>query len=86
MKTSKPNFRQEVTNEVIEMIEAGTAPWIRPWQTGEIAAAFNPTTNMPYRGGNTIALMCASLRKGIHRSTVDDLSPSRWEGLAGPQR
>jgi hypothetical protein len=22
MKTSKPNFRQEVTNEVIEMIEA----------------------------------------------------------------
>jgi antirestriction protein ArdC len=64
MKTSKPNFRQEVTNEVIEMIEAGTAPWIRPWQTGEIAAAFNPTTNMPYRGGNTIALMCASLRKG----------------------
>ena len=36
-----------------------------PWQTGEIAPAFNPTTNKPYRGGNIIALMCASLRKGF---------------------
>jgi antirestriction protein ArdC len=66
MKTNKPDFRQEVTNEVIEMIEAGTAPWVRPWQTGEIAAAFNPTTNIPYRGGNIIALMCSSLRKGYN--------------------
>jgi antirestriction protein ArdC len=64
MKTRKPDFRQEVTDEVIRLIEAGTAPWIVPWQTGEIAAAFNPTTNIPYRGGNIIALMCASMRKG----------------------
>lgn len=64
MKTSKSDYRQKVTNEVIKLIEAGTAPWIQPWQTGEITAAFNPTTNVPYRGGNIIALMCASLRKG----------------------
>jgi antirestriction protein ArdC len=64
MKIRKSDFRQEVTDEVIRLIEAGTAPWIVPWQTGEIAAAFNPTTNIPYRGGNIIALMCASLRKG----------------------
>lgn len=64
MKKSKSDFRQGVTDEVIKLIEAGTAPWIIPWQTGEIAAAFNPTTNTPYRGGNIIALMCASLRKG----------------------
>lgn len=63
-KDGKPDFRQEVTDEVIKLIEAGTAPWIKPWQTGDIAAAFNPTTNMPYRGGNIIALMCVSLRKG----------------------
>jgi antirestriction protein ArdC len=66
MKNSKSDFRQEVTDEVVKLIEAGTAPWIMPWQTGEIAAAFNPTTNMPYRGGNIIALMCASLRKGYN--------------------
>jgi antirestriction protein ArdC len=65
MKTKSQNdFRQEVTYEVVKMIEAGTAPWIKPWSTGEIAAAFNPTTSQPYRGGNIIALMCASLRKG----------------------
>src|SRR4051812_22360872 len=63
MKVGKSDFRQEVTDEVIKLIEAGTAPWIMPWQTGEIAAAFNPTTNKPYRGGNIISLMCASLRK-----------------------
>ena len=64
MKKNKSDFRQEVTDDVIKLIEAGIAPWIKPWQTGEIAAAFNPTTNLPYRGGNIIALMCASLRKG----------------------
>ena len=64
MKISRSDFRQEVTDEVIKLIEAGTAPWMKPWQTGEIAPAFNPTTNKSYRGGNIIALMCASLRKG----------------------
>jgi antirestriction protein ArdC len=64
MKKSKSDFRQEVTDEVIKLIEAGTAPWMKPWQTGEIAAAYNPTTDNHYRGGNIIALMCASLRKG----------------------
>lgn len=65
MKTKvQTDFRQEVTNEVIRMIEAGTAPWIKPWSVGEIAAAYNPTTQKPYRGGNVIALMVASMRKG----------------------
>src|ERR1019366_7779936 len=63
---TKPHkdFRQEITDDVIKMIEAGTAPWIKPWSTGEIAAAFNLTTSVPYRGGNIIAVMVASLRKG----------------------
>src|SRR5437867_1259301 len=64
MSTKTQDFRQKVTNEVIRLIEAGTAPWIKPWSVGEIAAAFNPTTNNPYRGGNIIALMVASIRKG----------------------
>ncbi|HEY3443591.1 MAG TPA: zincin-like metallopeptidase domain-containing protein [Paludibaculum sp.] len=64
MRTKTQEFRQEVTNEVISLIESGTAPWMKPWSVGEIAAAFNPTTNKPYRGGNIIALMLASHRKG----------------------
>ena len=65
MKTkANTDFRQEITDEVIKMIEAKTAPRLQPWTTGEILAAFNPTTNNPYRGGNVIALMCASLRRG----------------------
>jgi putative DNA primase/helicase len=61
---SHKDFRQEITDDVIKMIEVKTAPWLQPWTTGEILAAFNPTTNNLYRGGNVIALMCASLRKG----------------------
>lgn len=60
---SHNNFRQEITDDVIKMIEAKTAPWLQPWATGAIQAAFNPTTNNPYRSGNAIALMCAALRK-----------------------
>ena len=63
-KAEKHDFRQEITDDVIKMIEAKTAPWLQPWATGAIQAAFNPTTNNPYRGGNAIALMCAALRKG----------------------
>jgi antirestriction protein ArdC len=64
------DFRQEITNDVIKMIEDRTAPWLQPWSTGEIRAAFNPTTGQPYRGGNVIALMVTSLRKGY--------TDSRW--------
>ena len=29
---AKRNFRQEVTNDIIRMLQEGTAPWQRPWE------------------------------------------------------
>ena len=28
----KRDFRQEVTDQIIEMLEKGTAPWQPPWE------------------------------------------------------
>ncbi len=50
---AKPNFRQAVAEEMIRHIEAGTAPWQKPWTPGVIRSApFNPLTDRNYRGIN----------------------------------
>ncbi len=51
------NFRDDIANEIITHIEAGTAPWQKPWQEGHSrVAAFNPTSEKNYKGINSIIL------------------------------
>ncbi|ACT52106.1 zincin-like metallopeptidase domain-containing protein [Methylovorus glucosotrophus] len=52
------DYRQELTNRIIEALEAGTAPWQKPWD-GSVGSFFplNPTTGKQYRGGNALWLM-----------------------------
>ena len=59
------DFRQEVTNQIIEMLENGTAPWQKPWEPGTLQLPFNPTTDRTYRGGNALHLMAVAARKGF---------------------
>ncbi len=65
-QTAKRDFRQEVTDSIVQMLEQGVAPWQKPW--GPAAGAFempvNPTTEKSYRGGNAVHLMATALRKG----------------------
>ncbi len=64
--TDKPpprDHRQEVTNDIIRLLEAGTAPWQKPWEGGS-QMPMNPTTGKSYRGGNVLALMISGMRKG----------------------
>src|ERR1051325_11108274 len=63
--TPKRDFRQEVTNQIIEMLEHGTAPWQKPWEPGALQLPFNPTTDRTYRGGNALHLMGVAARKGF---------------------
>ena len=59
------DYRQEVTDDLIRLLEQGAAPWQKPWE--EVAGGglpYNPTTNKPYRGGNVIALMISEMRHG----------------------
>ena len=40
------DYRQEVTDEIIRLLEQGTAPWQKPWTAGEAGRmSYNPTTN-----------------------------------------
>jgi antirestriction protein ArdC len=61
----KRDFRQEVTDNIVEMLEKGTAPWQKPWEptAGAFDMPMNPTTEKVYRGGNAIHLMATGLRK-----------------------
>ena len=58
------DFRQEVTDSIVQMLEKGVAPWQKPWDSSGLAMPFNPTSERAYRGGNAIHLMAAALRSG----------------------
>lgn len=54
---NEPTYHERVAAKLIEQLQQGTAPWQKPWEPGQLRAPFNPTTNKPYRGFNTVWLM-----------------------------
>lgn len=58
----KRDFRQEVTDSIVSMIERGVAPWQKPWEPTS-RLPFNPTTEKSYRGGNALHLMAIAANK-----------------------
>ncbi len=55
--SDKPTFRENVADEIIRHLEAGTAPWQKPWKAGVLhKRPFNPVTKKPYRGINSFWL------------------------------
>src|ERR1035438_1299407 len=60
------DFRQEVTDNIVQMLERGVAPWQKPWEPGAspLDIPFNPTSERAYRGGNAIHLMANGLQRG----------------------
>lgn len=60
----KRDFRQEVTDSIIEMIEKGAAPWQKPWDPQKaFELPFNPTSETTYRGGNALHLMAVAMQQ-----------------------
>jgi len=57
------DFRQEVTDSIVRMLEQGVAPWQKPWEGAGIPQ--NPTTGRAYRGGNALHLMATAIRRGL---------------------
>jgi antirestriction protein ArdC len=67
-KSDKPppplrDHRQEITDDIVKMLESGNIPWEKPWAGGSLLP-YNPTTGLPYRGGNIISLMVAGMQHG----------------------
>ena len=65
-ETPKRDFRQEVTDNIIAMLEKGVAPWQKPWDPSKssLELPHNPTTEKSYRGGNAIHLLAMGLKRG----------------------
>ena len=63
---ARRDFRQEVTDRIINMLETGVAPWQKPWNPADASLdmPLNPTTGKAYRGGNAIHLMATGLLRG----------------------
>lgn len=57
MAGERISYRDEIAGEIIRAIEAGTAPWQKPWKPNEFGARpFNPISGKPYRGINDLWL------------------------------
>lgn len=55
---SRQTFAQKVAEKLIAQLEAGTAPWQKPWDAGTAEfMPFNPTTGNRYKGINALMLM-----------------------------
>jgi len=63
--TVRRDFRQEVTDSIVKMLEDGVAPWQKPWEPGALELPVNPTSDRNYRGGNALHLMAVGARQNF---------------------
>lgn len=63
--TPRPrDFRQEVTDNIVSLLEKGVAPWQKPWDAqSSPAMPVNPTTERAYRGGNAVHLLAVCMQR-----------------------
>ena len=66
MQSEKKSADEQFAENIISMLEAGTAPWQRSWDIGQALSErpFNPLTKTIYAGGNYVRLAIASMFKG----------------------
>ena len=67
MQNGKPDVYQRVTDSIVRALEAGTRPWIRPWQSAHTEGRITRPLrfNMaPYSGVNVLMLWAAAMERG----------------------
>ena len=67
-------YHKEFSDQLIEQIKKGTAPWQKPWKVGERIGPRNLASGRPYSGSNTLRLMAVAADRGY--------SDSRWATYA----
>ena len=88
-RPERRDFRNEVTESIIAMLEQGVAPWQKPCDAaniGNLAVPYNPTSNNRYRGGNAIYLMATAQQKGYDDPrwvTYKQAAAQGWQVRAG---
>jgi len=66
MTSARGDVYTRVTDQIVAQLEAGTRPWLQPWQAGHAAGEvcrplrFN---GLPYRGINVVLLWLAAMQR-----------------------
>ena len=63
--TAKRDIHQTVTDRIVASIEAGTAPWMKPWASAQAATRPLRSTGQPYNGVNVLTLWLDAEEKGF---------------------
>lgn len=84
------DYRQDLTNQIIDLIEKGAAPWQKPWDANAASAALefphNAATGRAYRGMNVFTLMARQQALGSDDSrwcTYDQAAKNEWQVRKG---
>jgi len=72
---------EEVTRKIIEELEQGTAPWVKPWQGGDVGMPYNATSQRRYSGVNVLLLWGEGFAKGYRHNGW--LTFKQTRGLGG---
>ncbi len=65
-------YHEQFAARIIKALEAGTAPWQKPWKAGERILPHNFGSGRDYRGGNAVYLAMNALDRGY--------ADPRWGG------
>jgi antirestriction protein ArdC len=62
----KQSLYEQVTNTIIRELEAGVAPWVKPWSAGadDVSLPYNAATSREYSGINVPILWATALDRG----------------------
>ena len=61
----KRDIHQTITDRIIASVEAGTAPWMKPWTSSGPAVRPLRSTGQPYNGVNVLTLWLDAEEKGF---------------------
>ena len=87
-KFKKRDFRQDLTNRIVEMLESGVKPWTKPWDVGMVESGLphNPISGTRYRGANRLQLMIAAATLGYADPrwlTIKQANSKGWKVRSG---
>ena len=80
------NYRKELTDKIIQALENGTAPWIRPWDENPTMTGmpYNALSERPYHGGNSLWLQCQPYQDP-RWCTYKQAQEQGWQVMKGEQ-
>ena len=77
-------FAERVAADIIARLEAGTAPWQRPYEESQFGGLpMNPTTGKRYRGINAISLLMAQPNQDPRWLTYKQAEAEGWQVRRG---